>query len=161
MADDVDILPSFEPEAVAVATDEIAGRHYQKVKLTFGPDGTATDLEDAGGVRLPVHDPIYAAATASDEGDEAVTDEAIAAPAADLRLMGLSARETTENSRAIFSIHRGTATTDPVLVTVSLGAGESTREWYGPEGLEAAAGIYLQRVSGAVQVIGYYKTVTP
>lgn len=50
MADDV-TLPASTGTFVA-ATDEIASRHFQKVKLTFGADGTATDVSGASG--LPV-----------------------------------------------------------------------------------------------------------
>jgi hypothetical protein len=54
MPDDVAILPSFEPEAVPVATDEVGSRHYQWMKPAFGPDGTATPVEDTNAGRLPV-----------------------------------------------------------------------------------------------------------
>jgi hypothetical protein len=54
MPDDVAILPSFEPEAVEVATDEVGSRHYQWMKPAFGPDGTATPVEDTNAGRLPV-----------------------------------------------------------------------------------------------------------
>jgi hypothetical protein len=37
-----------------VATDEIGGAHYQRVKATWGPDGTANDVDTATGKRLPV-----------------------------------------------------------------------------------------------------------
>lgn len=39
MADDIQITPGA---GAAVATDEIAGRHYQVTKPAFGPDGSAT-----------------------------------------------------------------------------------------------------------------------
>src|SRR5688500_14933981 len=54
MADDVAILPSFEPEAVEVATDDVGGRHYQWMKPAFGPENTATAVEDTNAGRLPV-----------------------------------------------------------------------------------------------------------
>lgn len=57
MADDVGVLPSFEPEAVNVATDDVAGRHYQWMKPAFGPDGTAISVDDVDGDRLPVDSP--------------------------------------------------------------------------------------------------------
>lgn len=40
MADDIQITPG---SGAPVATDEIAGRHFQRIKITHGPDGTATD----------------------------------------------------------------------------------------------------------------------
>ncbi len=46
MADDVDI-----PAGTAtVATDEIAGRHFQRVKVALGADGTAVDAVAGNGV---------------------------------------------------------------------------------------------------------------
>lgn len=44
MADDIQITPGGGPP---VATDEIAGRHFQRIKVTHGPDGTATDTSAA------------------------------------------------------------------------------------------------------------------
>jgi hypothetical protein len=40
MADDIQITPGI---GAPVATDEIAGRHFQRIKITHGDDGTATD----------------------------------------------------------------------------------------------------------------------
>lgn len=37
-----------------IATDDIAGVKYQRVKVTWGPDGTANDTDDASGKQLPV-----------------------------------------------------------------------------------------------------------
>jgi hypothetical protein len=36
------------------ATDDIAGVHYPRSKVVWGPDGTANDTDDASGKRLPV-----------------------------------------------------------------------------------------------------------
>jgi hypothetical protein len=44
MSDDLGYLPSSAPGAVPVATDRIGDRHFQRIKLTFGADGTATDV---------------------------------------------------------------------------------------------------------------------
>ncbi len=46
MADDVAITAG---SGTTVATDEIAGRHFQRVKLTIGADGTATDVSAGAG----------------------------------------------------------------------------------------------------------------
>lgn len=53
MADDVGIAVPGTPDKV-IATDEIAGRHFQRVKETWGPDGTANDVDIASGKALPV-----------------------------------------------------------------------------------------------------------
>jgi hypothetical protein len=45
VADNVEVpLPDGTTTNVPVATDEIAGKHYQRVKATFGVDGVATDV---------------------------------------------------------------------------------------------------------------------
>lgn len=161
MPDDVKVWAATGDDTVAppVATDLIGGKHYQKIKLGWGADGTFNEADAASGKRIPIADPQLAAATAVDCGNEAATDEAIAAAGAGTRLMGFSARETTGTAGALFNIRHGTANTDPILATVSLGASESAREWYGPDGLAAASGAWLERVSGTIQVTGYVKVV--
>jgi hypothetical protein len=44
MADNVDITPG---SGATVATDDIGGVNYQRVKIAHGGDGTATDTSDA------------------------------------------------------------------------------------------------------------------
>lgn len=51
MADNVAITPGT---GTSIATDEIAGAHYQRVKTTWGPDGTANDVDTASGKALPI-----------------------------------------------------------------------------------------------------------
>lgn len=41
MPDDITITPGV---GATVATDEISGRHFQRVKLTYGADGVAADV---------------------------------------------------------------------------------------------------------------------
>lgn len=49
MADDVTITPGT---GATIATDDVGGRQFQRVKATFGADGTATDVSSAN--PLPV-----------------------------------------------------------------------------------------------------------
>lgn len=49
MADDVQLNAATTAGAV-IATDEISARNFQKVKLTFGADGTATDVDATHGI---------------------------------------------------------------------------------------------------------------
>ena len=49
--------------ATSLATDEIGGVHYQRIKVTFGPAGTATDVSTSA--RLPVDVGTSIAATQS------------------------------------------------------------------------------------------------
>lgn len=161
MSDDIKVLAASGDDTVAppVATDLVSGKHYQKVKVGFGVDGVWTEAADTSGARVPVTDPAHVAATAVDAGAEATTDEAIAAAAAGTRLIGFSARETTGSAVAVFNLRHGTSNAGALLVSVSLGKSESAREWYGPDGLAAASGIWLERVSGTTSVVGYYKVV--
>jgi hypothetical protein len=117
------------------------------------------ETADAAGSRVPVADPVMVPATAVDCGDKASTDEAIAAAGAGTRLIGFSARETTGTAGAVFNIRHGTSNAGTILVTVSLTSGESAREWYGVDGIAAASGVWLERVTGTTQVVGYAKVV--
>lgn len=161
MPDNVKVLAGTGDDTVAppIATDLVGGQHYQRIKIGWGPDNVWNESDNAAGRRLPVTEPTLAPATALDAGTKVNTDEVIAAPGAGTRLLGFSARETTSAAGAQFNIRRGVSNTDPILVTVSLGVGESTRDWYGPDGLAAVEGIWLERVSGSIQVTGYYKVV--
>lgn len=67
---------------------------------------------------------------------------------AHLRLLGFSCEETASGS-AKFRLRNGTSDTDPILFTIGLNAGETTREWFGPGGIKADGGIFIERVSGS------------
>jgi hypothetical protein len=77
------------------------------------------------------------------------SDGAVVGAAAGQRLVGYSFRENA-GAIASFVLRNGTAAGDPALDYVTLAAGESVREWYGPDGKIAAAGIYLDIISGTV-----------
>jgi hypothetical protein len=51
MADNLAMTPGA---GANVATDDIGGIHYQRVKVTWGPDGTANDADVATGKPLPI-----------------------------------------------------------------------------------------------------------
>jgi hypothetical protein len=52
MADNVAVTAGA---GTSIATDDIGGVHYQRVKATWGPDGTANDADNAAGKQLPVY----------------------------------------------------------------------------------------------------------
>lgn len=148
--------------AVTLASDQpaqsVTGTFWQATQPVSGSVAvTGTVTANAG---TNTSTAALAAATATDAGDEAATDEAIAGAAANTRLIGFSARETTGTAGAVFNIRAGTSNAGALLVTVSLGVSESAREWYGPDGIAAAAGVWLERVSGQVSVVGYYKVAS-
>jgi hypothetical protein len=51
MADDVTITPG---SGATIAADDVGGVKYQRVKVVWGPDGTANDTDVASGKPLPV-----------------------------------------------------------------------------------------------------------
>ncbi len=51
MSDNVSVTPGA---GAVFATDEIGGVHWQRVKLTYGADGSATDVSATPGSWLPV-----------------------------------------------------------------------------------------------------------
>lgn len=229
MADTIKVVAATGGTDPAVATDDIGGIHYQKVKVGWGADGTWNETAESDGIRLPVGGaPIgptnetapttdtansglngrlqriaqrltsliallptalgasgglkvdgsgtalpvsgtvtanagtntstaaLAAATPTDPGGTTTSLQVVGA-ATNLRLVGFSARETTGTAGAVFNIRHGTSNAGALLVTVSLGVSESAREWYGPDGIAAASGIWLERVSGSTTFVGYSK----
>lgn len=63
---------------------------------------------------------------------------------------GFSLRETSGTARAVVEIFDGTSPAGELLDSISLAAGESTRESYA-EGIGLNNGIYVDVVSGAVR----------
>lgn len=88
-------------------------------------------------------------------------DAAVVA-AAGLRLMGFAAKESAGVAAvATFNIvHGATAAGGTLLVPIELAANESVRDWFGPDGIDAANGISIDWVAGTVDVVLFYKTVT-
>jgi hypothetical protein len=70
--------------------------------------------------------------------------------AVDARLLGFSIRETTGAAAATIELRAGTDATGDLIIPINLGAGESAREWYGPDGVAFTGGLYLVRVAGTV-----------
>lgn len=64
------------------------------------------------------------------------------------RILGFALLESSGGAGAIVRLRDGDA--GDLIVPVSLAAGESAREWWGPGGVSTTAGIYLEVVSGAV-----------
>jgi len=162
MADNTPFVASLDPASPKIADLEVTHSGDQaKVQLIV-----LTEVTGSEGAytlrRLTALDTLLqsllGSATAADAGT-GTGDVAITGAASGLRLMGFAARETTAAAGAVFNIRRGTAASDPIMAPVTLGVNESVREWYGPDGLAADAGIYLDRVSGTTQVVGYYKVV--
>lgn len=67
------------------------------------------------------------------------------------RLVGFALRETSGAASAVVVIRDGADATGAVLAPVTLGPGESVRDWFGPAGVNIAAGCFVHIVSGAVE----------
>ena len=64
--------------------------------------------------------------------------------------MGFSFRETAGSTATIQIYDNASAASGVLLDTISLAANESAREWYGPQGIRAANGVYCD-VTGTVE----------
>lgn len=130
MADDITL--NTGSGGSVVATDEITNRHYQKNKLTFGADGTATDVGSKTSNPFPVgFDRTQAqveAAPSSDvimvDGVEVTVERAListaaaatatlvaATPAKKIRVLAVFIANTTAQSLTFKSAAGGTAKT--------------------------------------------------
>lgn len=76
-------------------------------------------------------------------------DVQVIAATTNLRLVGYSFREDA-GATASFVLRNGTGAGDTPLAYVTLAPNESVRDWFGPDGKIAAAGIYLDRISGTI-----------
>lgn len=101
---------------------------------------------------------IHVAATAVDSSN-GIDDELVVGAQAGLRLLGFSSQEATAAAGAAFYLRNGTSNAGALLYAVTLGANESRGEWFGPDGIAAASGIWLERTDGNVLVVTYYKVV--
>src|SRR5262245_62217925 len=54
MADNVVIDGVTVAGGPSIATDDVGGKHYQRIKVNYGPDGSAIEVDDVLGKRLPV-----------------------------------------------------------------------------------------------------------
>jgi len=76
MADNVIADPGAD--GATFATDDIAGVHYPRTKITWGPDGTANDTDNASGKRLPVNIAETIAIPVTDNGGALTVDGTVA-----------------------------------------------------------------------------------
>ena len=79
------------------------------------------------------------------------TDEQGKAAAANQRLMGYTIRETAAAVATVNLCH-GTANTT-IIAGENLAASTTVNRWFGPQGLPAEAGVYIERLTGTTQVV--------
>lgn len=68
----------------------------------------------------------------------------------DARLLGFALRETTGVAAAAIELRAGTDPTGDLIVPLNLAGGETAREWFGPNGITFAGGLFLVRVTGTI-----------
>jgi len=66
------------------------------------------------------------------------------------RLLGYAVRETSGSAAALIRLHDGPDTGGDVIMSISLAAGESARDWFGPGGIGVSYGLAVEVVAGAV-----------
>ena len=80
-------------------------------------------------------------------------DEALVPPMAGAVCMGFTCREAAATAAAAaFVLRRGRTPLGVPIAYVNLAADESTRDWYGPNGIACDDGIYIDRESGTTEV---------
>lgn len=70
-------------------------------------------------------------------------------------IAGFNLHETTGTASAFVKVHDGADANAPTMLFISLGPGESTRDWYFPGGLRYQSGLYIEIVSGAIEGVMY------
>lgn len=97
-----------------IATDDIGGVKHQRVKVEYGADGSATDVADADGARLPVKPPTTSTATRTQVDDTGTEGVILAANA------NRKDAEITNDSSGILLLGLGTATVTATNYTVKV-----------------------------------------
>ena|SRR3990167_4210456 len=109
--------------------------------LRVAPTGTS-------GVYAAASQTPYAAKVASYQGLAASTGRV---------LKGFFIKESAGTpGYAKIALHRGTLVGDPVIGFVNLAPGESDVRWFAPGGIEAAAGVFVEVVSGTHDLVLLY-----
>lgn len=110
-------------------------------------------ISSGGGINV-------AASVDVNDGITADIDAAVAAIAG-LRLIGFACRESAATAAAATFriVHGATGAAGTVLVPIELAANESTREWFGPEGIACASGLSIDHIAGTMDVELFYKVL--
>lgn len=162
MADNIAVTPG---SGATIGADDIAGVLVQRVKMTFGPDGTANDVDNSSGKRLPVtavHDtsavsnagtaltPKFAKIAVSSSGANTIV---AAVTSKKIRVL---AWDTVANAAVNFKWQSHVTPTDLTGLYYMAGQGNGVARSFNPVGyFETVAGEALDlNLSGAVAVGG-------
>lgn len=66
-------------------------------------------------------------------------------------LFGYAFRNTSASAIATVYIRDGTTDTDKIVVPIQLAAGESARDWFGPQGVRMNVGVRVDVSAGAIE----------
>jgi hypothetical protein len=101
---------------------------------------------------------VAATATAVASG---TTDVAGVAAGTGLRLLGYSIHESASSAAvATVIIRNGTSNAGGMLAAEEIAADGAVTRWFGPNGIAAAAGIWIDRVAGETELVIYHTTIT-
>lgn len=115
--------------------------------------GAAHVLLDSGSGTVLVAASVDANAAVAADVDAAV------AAATGLRLIGFASRESAATAAvaSFVIVHGATAAGGTSVVPVELKADESTREWFGPDGIACPNGISIDWIAGTADINLFYK----
>jgi len=71
------------------------------------------------------------------------------------RIAGFSVRETTGAAPALVKLHDGPDIGGDLVMTISLSAGESARDWFWPGGISLTYGLFAEIATGAIEGVAY------
>jgi hypothetical protein len=142
--------PSGAAQAATVAGQVIVLTWYEKeqpsVAVTQQITAVANTTIDGAGIMV-----------AGTPAAEVAADAIAVAAAAGLRYLGFSAKETA-GAPATAVIRHGNIG-GPIIDHINLAAGETAREWYGPDGIATPNNIFFDLLTGAMTVTVRSKTV--
>ncbi len=123
-----------EKRTQATTLDELAGLLGELIAQLRG------DLDGPPRLRLPAAYPVPVVARAASNSTQLTT--------VPNTLHGFALRETTGAARAVIELRAGESDDGALVAAITLAAGESVRDWFGPNGI-AVSGLRLVRVSGS------------
>lgn len=141
--------------AMLTELDAAALAALETIQIGSIAPGT-NNIGDVDVLTLPaMTPPASVTATAVAAGASVTSDQdAAVAAAAGLRLFGFSAMEdaATPASAAFRIMHGATVAGGTAVELVTLMAGESTADYWGPEGVAVASGISIDWISGSFKL---------
>jgi len=75
------------------------------------------------------------------------------------RIAGFSVRETTAAAPALVKLRDGADINGDLVMTISLSAGESARDWFWPGGISLTYGLFVEVAAGAIEGVAYLSQV--